>query len=27
VYGLLVLPVGGVMLVWAIVGLARESRG
>ena len=27
VYGLLLLPVGAVMLVWAIVGLARESRG
>jgi hypothetical protein len=27
VYGLLLLPVGAAMLVWAIVGLARESRG
>jgi hypothetical protein len=27
VYGLLLLPVGVAMLVWAIVGLARESRG
>lgn len=27
VYGLLLLPVGATMLVWSIVGLARESRG
>lgn len=27
VYGLLLLPVGAVLLVWSIVGLARESRG
>jgi hypothetical protein len=27
VYGLLLLPVGAATLVWAIVGLARESRG
>ena len=26
VYGLLLLPVGAAMVVWAIVGLARESR-
>ena len=27
VYGLLLLPVGAAMIAWAIVGLARESRG
>ncbi|MDH4113082.1 MAG: cytochrome c oxidase subunit 4 [Actinomycetota bacterium] len=27
VYGLILLPVGAAMLVWAVVGLARESRG
>ena len=27
VYGLILLPVGAVVLVWAITGLARESRG
>jgi hypothetical protein len=27
VYGLLLLPVGAALLVWSIVGLARESRG
>ena len=27
IYGLILLPVGAVMLVWAISGLARESRG
>ncbi len=27
VYGLLLLPVGVAMVVWAVVGLARESRG
>ena len=27
VYGLILLPVGAALLVWAIVGLARESRG
>jgi hypothetical protein len=26
IYGLILLPVGAVMLAWAIVGLARESR-
>jgi hypothetical protein len=27
VYGLLLLPAGAALLVWSIVGLARESRG
>ena len=27
VYGLLLLPVGAVLVSWAIVGLVRESRG
>lgn len=27
VYGLLLLPVGATLITWAIVGLARESRG
>lgn len=27
VYGLLLLPVGATLVVWAIAGLARESRG
>lgn len=27
VYGLLILPVGAFLIVWAIAGLARESRG
>jgi hypothetical protein len=27
VYGLLLLPVGAVLVIWALIGLVRESRG
>ncbi len=27
IYGLILLPVGGALFVWSIVGFTRESRG